>query len=645
MQSLVGIEGHVLQHPIQNTGCFTLCPTMDLVSFPLNERVVLIYRRGNEKVWDIESHDSKQQSNEKLQSIKWKPDGNMFATVSEIGNLALFKTSTGNQLRELHLPSPIKYLKWYSTDFNPSSVKKLDDVLKDLDITNSLPLLTQDLSLSTDVNLENTSVNKKLDFILAVSDFQKLCCIFSGIFVIEDIDLFSDETSEFIEIVQCPDNSDLYCLFQKESGIYLSTLSTPMSINDNKFTNILITCSKLISIVDYFDVSMKQINAHHKPYINYTVRIIELLRGEINDDLNNNGVTESEKANKVYDENKVDEETQVNADPVYDLYDLLLTGSLSNSTKTWLTDYVSDRGMKRWTKLGRAYFDNAKSITFNDIVTSLHHLIVLFTDLNGLNALNNNISYKKNVDDCIEVATNYLKYSYKYIMELSENQRCFEQTILWLSSVLNEIINDEKTHSNRMVNEITKYLTALSERLNSNSENIEGVGLEEHTELLSNNFKELLVKIKSDIRSRFKLENPVKIDLLNLTQENYQIKIFERSTAIILDKGLAQITLCKINLINMEQEKFVLKDLQKENIIDLLLLNETNLLVLYCDRLELKQLNWKNSTILTIKTMSLFSCSDFNVIDFSAAHIRANADNTTFCIMDSSLKKYVWVNF
>ncbi|TID31335.1 hypothetical protein CANINC_000046 [Pichia inconspicua] len=575
------IECHSLQHPIQNLKCFTLCPTMDLVSFPLDERVILIYRRGNEKVWDVEPIDPEENTDIKVQTLEWKPDGKMFTTVSGTGDLSLFDASTGKQLRKLHLSSSVKYLKWFQIHFDLSAQGKLANIVKSLDITSSLPFLAHDISIPPDITLQNKSKNQTLDFIITISGDQELCCIFRGIFVIDNIDLFTNGVSEVLEIIQCPDSSDFYCLSQKNEKTYLSALCTPMSNNDTKFTEILIVCSKLISIIDQFNTFIKQINAFQKPYIDYTVRIIELLRGEMKNELKTNSTTENPNTGKIHDENN-EAESQINADPVYDLYDLLLTGSLSDSTKTWLTDFVSDRGMKRWTKLGNAYFDNAKSIAFSDIVTSLHHLIVLFTDLNALNALDPNIAYKINVDDCIEIATNYLKYTYKYMMKISENQRSFEQTITWLSSILNEITNDEKTNPNIMVNEVTKYLTTLSEKLDGNSDNNDGLSLEEFTKSLSTNFDKLLIKIKSDIRSRFKVGNSVELE----STKKCEIKINKSSIAVMLDKSSAIPNLSRINLINMNQQRFDVKELQDVGIVDLLLLTETKLLVLFCDRIE-----------------------------------------------------------
>lgn len=651
------VEVEELSHPLQCSTCFTLCPTMDLISFQLNDGVILIYRRGNEKVWDIEYTNpitNKNDENDTLRKFKklvWKPNGRYFSVVSTDGLINIYNTMDGSLIRSIQLNMDISCLMWVEKGLDTYNKNQNNEkgfgMLNDLNIINSLPQLKLDSNVKNesdvkyDKSLENTS---SLDFIIAGSSNGSLSCIFSGIFVVENLTLTEVfENSQILDILSNTSLSNHYILLKTlpNNDISLLKLNTDFINKDNEFTKILLICSKLLNLIDYIKSSVNQITNHYKPYFDYSIRIIELLRGEINDEGDING--------NINDSN--------NTDPIYDLYDLLLTGSLSNATKKWLTDYLGDRGIKRWTKLGRAYFDNARNSIYNDLISSLHHMIVFLTDLKGLSQWKLDVTslYTLDIDECIKILQNYLKYSYKFMMDLNDNQRYFEQTIIWLTSILSEITTDEKLNVNFKTNDITKFLMFISSKVNSvnqsnNSNNIHDASkLIEFTDFLDKVLNSLFGKIKNDIKSRFKLDkhslvmsdtiliDNIKMIIFNEINKGYILMILENCTI-----GIKIFDLLDLEIVT---HMISLPDVNNQDIVDLDIITDTELLVLFEDSVILYQLfcDTDNATIKYKYILNDYYDESDN--EFRGAYLAVNRMSRTFCVLDKSKKKYMWIKF
>lgn len=650
------VEVAELSHPLQYPTCFTLCPTMDLISFQLNDGVIWIYRRGNEKVWDIEYTNpiaNKTDENTTLRKFKqlvWKPNGKYFSVVSTDGLINIYNTMDGSLIRSIQLNVDISCLVWFEKNFDNynrnSNNEKGFGMLNDLNIINSLPQLKLDsnskneIDVRYDGNLENSS---SLDFIIAGSSDGTLSCIFSGIFVVENLTLTEVfENSQILDILSNKSLSNHYILLKTlpDNEISLLRLNTEFINNDKEFTKILLICSKLLNLIDYIKTSIIQITNHYKPYFDYSFRIIELLRGEINEEGETNG--------NINDSN--------NTDPIYDLYDLLLTGSLSNATKKWLTDYLGDRGIKRWTKLGRTYFDNARSFIYNDLISSLHHMIVFLTDLKGLSQWKlENTLYALDIDECMKILQNYLKYSYKFMMELNDNQRYFEQTIIWLTSILSELTTDEKLNVNFKTNDITKFLMFISSKVNSinennNSNNIHDASkLKEFTEYLDNVLNSLFGKIKNDIKSRFKLDKHSLIKSDSILVEKIKMTISNDT-----DKGYVLMLLknCTISIITfdlLELEKIThmitLPNVNNVDIVDIDIITDAEIIVLFEDSAVLYQISCENNRATMIHKYTLNEFCEESENEFKGAYLAVNRMSKIFCVLDKSKKKYMWIKY
>ncbi|KAG0688679.1 hypothetical protein C6P40_000667 [Pichia californica] len=658
---------------------------MDLVSFQLNEDVIWIYRRGNEKVWDIEPNNTisnivENQKNDslitkKIKDLTWKPDGKCFAVVSTNGLIELFDTMNGTLIRSVQLNLNVSCLKWFKKRVNINVNKKsgVSGLLDDINIINSLPLLkfnTNNTIIGERSNYKETFENESvLDFIIVGSYNGSLGCVFSGIFVVENLtlsDIFQD--SEILDIMPTSSLSNHYVLLKTypTNDLSLLKLNTEFISIDKEFTKILLICSKLLNLIDYMQTSINQINSHYKPYFDYTIRIIELLRGEIReeeDEVEQKEEEEKEEEGGVKEGNENNSENindSNNADPIYDLYDLLLTGSLSNATKKWLTDYLSDRGIKRWTKLGRTYFDSARSSIYNDLISSLHHMIIFLTDLKGLSQwTSNDISslFILDIDECIKISQNYLKYSYKFMMELNDSQRYFEQTIVWLSSVLTELTTDEKLNVSFKTNDITKFLMFVSSKLNAvdngNKENNihDASKINDFKKILDISLNVLFEKIKNDIKSKFKLDkhsliskslaenniNQINMEIFNELNKGFIYLLYEDSSIQIKEFRLSDLEIITHNITRADNIK--------KNIVDLKILEYNKILTLYEDCVVIYKVLFENEAILSQFKYVLDEHIGEKDYNFQAAYLGVNNTNKTFCVLDKTKKKYIWLSY
>ena len=677
--SFHNIEVEELSHALQLSSCFCLCPTMDLVSFQLNDNVVWVYRRGNEKVWDIEHAETTLDevnngdggtaaASKKIKDLAWKPDGKCFAVVSTNGLIELFDTMNGMLIRSIQLKMEISCVKWFKR--NPEATKgsnqsRIGGILDDVVITNSLPSLKFKMNNGVSGTSKEEDSDSVLDFLIAGSTDGSLSCVFSGIFVVENLTL-SDifENSEIMDIISNKSLSNHYVLLNTPASKAISVLKidTDFIHRDKKFTKILLICSKLLNLIDHIKSSINQIDSHYKPYFDYTIRIIELLRREIREDeIENDGENGNDSAGPgETDENNanppLNEGISNNNDPIYDLYDLLLTGSLSNATKKWLTDYLSDRGVKRWTKLGRTYFDNARSSIYNDLVSSLHHMIVFLTDLKGLSqwASNDTSLYTLDIEECIKISQSYLKYSYKFMMELNDSQRYFEQTIIWLSSILSELTADEKLNVSFRTNDITKFLMFVSSKINAVETDSEHSSIQdaskvnEFTKYLNTVLNSLFGKIKNDIKSKFKLDNH---SLLSSNEDSLSshvsMKIFNDTNKghVLMLLDSSQIVVKEFDLTTLEVQTHEMTREGTEVIIDMKILSSDKVLVLFDDCVVMYTLLFNTKEAVADSKYVLQEHSNETDTGFQAGYLAVNEDKKLFCVLDKAKKKYVWVSY
>lgn len=640
------IEEEELPHTVQSFDCFTLCPTMDLASFKLSDHVIWVYRKGNEKVWDIELS-----SDDSIKDLIWKPDGKKFAVLTESGDVELYNTMNGELIRLIQLnDTQITCSKWCKRELgSKSDIKSLNGILDNISIIDSLPLLDVNIDETNDnlndiisTKTNNIEAKSTLDFLIVGSNIGCISWIFSGIFKVENWRLPDEyENCEIFKIESNDTFSNYYLLVKdtiNNNKLSLLKLDVKFTNDDtNELSQILVICSNLLNLNDIVTNAVTQINNYYKPYFEYTIRIIELLRGEIEDD-----------QVKENDENKeTGTSRKSKQDPIYDLYDLLLTGSLSNATKKWLTDYLSDRGVKRWTKLGRTYFNNARQTVYNKLILPMHHLIVYLTDLKGLCQWNSTLLDVMDIENCMKIAENFLKYCFRFMIEINDSQRCFEQMILWLSSILSEITADEKLNVSYKVKDITKYLLFIGSKLNTMNSKDKTIHndykINEFSQLLDIELNILFEKIRSDIKSCIKLENVIDVsnDYDTLEIKHLNLKIVNDQTGYVYMLVDKTIRLLEFNVDTMEFQEQKIDT--AHSIKDIKLISDSELIVLTDKSLLVYKIT--EGKLALQKQQTFEKHGSHNNDSFKAGCLVVNDKKNLLSVLDENRKKYVWMKY
>ncbi|KAF6010526.1 hypothetical protein HII13_003302 [Brettanomyces bruxellensis] len=433
---------------------FELCPKMDLISFQLNSNTIWIYRLNNEKVWDLdlEYDDEKDES---IAQLCWRPDGKLFAVISNLGKVTLFDAENGKPVISFHIGQSynlhhVGVCIWSSIKIITDKIHKNSPYteLFDIHLKDSLVKLSdQNIAIDDEISLDDES-SSTLDFLLVCSLDGLTSLVLSGVFTVENYQL-PIENEKVVKIVSNYDLSSDFILTQNNNKgtfqIYRLNIKFVKKYG-SKLPLISRSCSTLIGLLNGLQTHIEQMKVDHKPFADYTTRIIDLLKGEINEN----------------------DKDQQNNDPVYDLYDLLLTGSLSNATKTWLTDYLGDRGIKRWLKLGKKHFEGSRKVLFYSIIPALQHILVHLTEFQGLSEWEETSELlglrQEKIDSAIKITSSIMKSCYKYMMLLNEEQKNFESVMDWFGGIIQEVTEDEKPTKPIKTADIIDFLLSISNK-------------------------------------------------------------------------------------------------------------------------------------------------------------------------------------
>ncbi|GMF07543.1 unnamed protein product [[Candida] boidinii] len=210
-----------------------------------------------------------------------------------------------------------------------------------------------------------------------------------------------------------------------------------------------------------------------KPFTDYTTRILSLLESEIKEkntettaksSTNTGTVNDIPVSSKENNRGVANSEENGILNTLDDLCDLLLTGIISDATKIWITDYIGDRGLKRWSKLGKSCYDNFKKVLFYDLIPASEQLLVLLTNISGLadwKTKTADLSLDpENINNSIEIGKSILKELYHLLFLVNEEGNGFDSFIDWLTFILNDITgnsNDDMVQSK--TSDIIDYMT------------------------------------------------------------------------------------------------------------------------------------------------------------------------------------------
>ncbi|VEU19665.1 DEKNAAC100329 [Brettanomyces naardenensis] len=389
------------------------------------------------------------------------------------------------------------------------------------------------------------------------------------------------------------------------------------------------TCSRLVGLISCLKESIDHMNTDYKPFADYTTRIIDLLKGEID-----------EKNQKDYSD-----------DPVYDLYDLLLTGSLSDATRTWLTDYLGDRGIKRWVKLGRQHFEGSRKTMFYDMIPALQHLLVHLSSLQGLSKWEETTDLlgldSNKINTSIETASTFLKACYKTMMTLNEEQKNFESVMEWLDAIVQEVMTDEKPTIQIKTQNIIQFLLSIFNKSGARQKNGD---LQVLFDSLSSDLVGIFQRIKDKMKSQMSSESVAVLAEDTEGMLYWEAKLYGEF-GILAVSSREKIELVKFDIDSLKSNKTILQGVgNPQSLLASLMEDGSNIIVLASyereARLALLRLGEESTnSILEGNAAMVKSITLPEEEGTVATYITNNSKRQTCCLLDSTRKRYIVLEY
>ncbi|OWB71576.1 hypothetical protein B5S31_g1266 [[Candida] boidinii] len=484
MEDYVVLAQNKLDYPIDADKIFSWCPTMDLITFATTDSSIWVYRLDGQKVWSISVEGTE------IERLTWRPDGKIMAAACVDGVVRLFDSNTGCLVSVLktedtntgNIKNP-ENINWFSRKLNFQGLNKYESLFK-IDISKSLTKLSPLSSKSTQVAFTAKIFNNEmircdnsiLDFLVVWSETATIYTTLYGVFNIGEYVIPQLENTYSLILASGSSKSleSQFFLIEKEEGIFLSKVNSMyVSYFGPILPEVTLNCSKLIGLLSYFQEALELLMQEAKPFTDYTTRILSLLESEIkekNEETTAKNQTSAEVVNDISGSSNDNNNASANSEDngilntLDDLCDLLLTGIISDATKVWITEYIGDRGLKRWSKLGKSCYDNFKKVLFYDLIPASEQLLVLLTNISGLadwktKTADLNLD-PENINNSIEIGKSILKELYHLMFLVNEEGNGFDSFINWLTFILNDITgdsNDDMVQSK--TSDIIDYMT------------------------------------------------------------------------------------------------------------------------------------------------------------------------------------------
>ncbi|CDK25358.1 unnamed protein product [Kuraishia capsulata CBS 1993] len=443
------ISHKTLPWPVEPHGVFSWCPTMDLVAVTSQDASTLfVFRLNGQRVWSLAIKGVK------IRDFVWRPDGKLMALFGEDGSCRLYDSDKGKLVALLDESlSDSRYLAccWSKREKEFRSLGKFDQ-LAEMDIAKSLPALSQlpNASFSESLKILSDDLLKcegsTSDLLIAGLDNGELSLTLYGLFAIGRSQLKSLKTLRFVNVVSSEDLESHYAIMEDTKNVYIARIDTTFVSKYGAFLPVVsVTISQTLNIMSYLKGAMDVITHDCKPFIDFNHRTMSLLEDEI-------------KQDAAYSSLDFEE-------PGFKLYDLLLTGMVSKPVLQWLTEYVGERGIKKWIKLGNQALEGARKVLFTYVIPGVERLILHLTKLSGYakwsNVIEDDLGMEAALfESAIEATSDLLRLVYKLIADINSEQRLFQNFIDWLSYALQDITSDDPIKDRYFeVSDISEYIT------------------------------------------------------------------------------------------------------------------------------------------------------------------------------------------
>ncbi|RCK65067.1 hypothetical protein Cantr_01001 [Candida viswanathii] len=344
-------------------GVFTWCPHLNLIFVSMNKTSIWCYRINGERIYSINNKSF-------IKNIAFH---NQFFCLSGVDNLIKIYNSNNGQLVKVldELFENVKFIWWNATEYIlPTSI------------------LPKAYNLVNDLNYLVINDDKCLTF-----NFNQLLTVKYAC----EISLQQQLNSDLVNQIYLADNSLVAIKFNV--------------VSKELYTQQIIKVCQLISLIEYTDQHIKELQDTVAPLVQALDRYMSNLNSECED-------------MTVY------------------LTDLLLTNVVPEFSKDfWLNQY-GERGFKKMTKLASVY-EQASRVVFQHLVSSMERIIVVSCDLIGISKWQHGMLSVDELQMLLANAKDQLKFYYRFIWDLQSERESFNEFLSWTKTII-DMLNDQE---------------------------------------------------------------------------------------------------------------------------------------------------------------------------------------------------------
>lgn len=385
------------------------CPTLNLLTVSMNKMSIWVYRLNGERIYSTNNKSP-------ITSIAFINNGRYFCLLGIDGLIKIYDSNSGKLLKILDKTFDlIKLLKW--NVHTPKSRGKFDHLFK-VDVLNNLPKID-----GTDI--EELNNIDSLNF-LTIVDSKSVSINFNNLLTIHDIH-FSKENVTVIDHLDNSDLSNQFFLVQDEARFELVKMT--LESNDKVLVDIILKICKIMAINNYLNESINSLHQEIKPFYQLYDKYLDNLKDSIKEDDTSSTLSEY-------------------------FYNVLLTNLIPSHSKDYWLNQFGERGYKKITKLGNSVYDFARETIYTRFISSIERLIIVLTDLKGLNTWlvdSEDTQYGldlQTLDDLLTHSKPLLKTFFQFIWDINQEQNLFNNFMDWIKfEIIDKLIKEDDIQS------------------------------------------------------------------------------------------------------------------------------------------------------------------------------------------------------
>lgn len=600
---------------------YSWCPSMDLLAVSQrNGKCISLYRMNGRKVYEIDASSSP------VKYIEWRPDGKQLCVVCVDDSVVLYDVNSNEELTRLKTQGSVNFTRWIVMK-RPTSENKFHGKFELNDIWDSLPKLTP-LSISGAPRMNKTFSSKQaIDTMIQIgSNEENMDLLFAfgsnsvnltlhGLFSLGPVEIFK-ENEDDEEIVNCISHSleDHYILTSSFNTMQykLRKFKTNFIQHYEFFSQITTLSSKIIALLGYIGEVLSSIAVLVKSYLDDHNRFLNVLRNEL-----------KEKGLNVGDE----------------LYNLLLTGMMSEDIKDWIQNSIGDRNLKRWTSSGEAAYNNTRKLLIYHLIPACDRLILLLSRsisvANTASLLDTPFDIAGAIPVVISEVKHFLIELFQLIKKINNEQDLFNEFILWLKFTFTEL-QEDSCDIEYSTSSVAEYISAHLERsvfttlvpLMRMKSNKVTISAEDMFDSIRKSIRASITHIEED-------GTLLQIPLGQIT-EKQRLKFIDDDLYVFsaLDSTL------EIFKVNVESKLTTSTKVEFEDAIsDLQVLDDDNVLIVSGHRLVTFAYQYLfDQSLHTYKTLSLTSNEPMD--DIQVSYVTTNTGRNIGCGISSDMKHY-----